>query len=69
MIVTYLLQELSADRPKGFARFGGTMRYYMHRARVSQSDWLTTLDYALSRGWVRETGQVDDAGKVYDWIM
>ena len=69
MIVSYLLQELSADKPRSFTRFGGTMRYYMYKLGVSQSDWLTTIDYAIGRGWVEPTGQIDSSGPVYNWTI
>jgi hypothetical protein len=68
MISSYLLQELTNDKPKGFARRGGTMRAYLHRLDMLESDWLQTLDYALKRGWMVETGQVDAAGAVYNWV-
>ena len=43
------------------------MRYYMHKSDVSQGDWYDTIDYALSRGWIERTGQIDGSGEVYNW--
>lgn len=68
MINTYLIQKLTNDQPLGFTRQGGTMRFYMGIVPVSQIDWLNTIDYCLSRGWIVETGAVDSGGSVYDWI-
>jgi len=67
IISTHLLQILSDDKPLGFARSGGTMRYYCSRLNLYQKDWYKTLDYAISRGWIEYTGQIDGAGKVYSW--
>jgi len=68
MINTHLLQDLSFNKPLGFSRNGGTMRFYMHKSTVSQSDWWDTIDYAIGRGWIVPTGAKDATGPIYNWV-
>lgn len=68
MIKSYLLQQLNIDQPKGFSRSGGTMRYYMSTLGISQSDWIETIDYALKREFMAETGEFENQNNpIYNW--
>ena len=60
-------------KPLGFTERGGTIKHIMWKLMrdgidLAWRDVADTLTYMEKYGWIKYTGQIDAAGKVYDYI-
>lgn len=71
MIKTEIMQKFATNRwmQPGWSRFGGMMRYFVGNPKfdITRQDWIDTIDYAISRGWIEDTGRKEPTGQVYNW--